>query len=275
MADGVKKASKAFELDAKIMADINNDHNSTNSLFNHVIFFIHGVENDGTIPNTLVKSLNKHLSNCVIKPLSYGSLPYYRCIFNKQRKKVVSDFLQDNKAIIESSDYSNIEVSFICHSCGTQIFSEIISNLSIPFLKYIIFCGSIVNRKYDFNKNIFFINKNSKVINECGSKDCIPSIAASITRNDLFDSSGSSKGFTSGLQRVHDRHHNCGHNDFFKEDFIKRFWVPIFEDNDIVLNSNYQPNKRISAFHKIVERINLYHLWKIILLLIIGFWWLC
>jgi len=266
MGDNVNKASEAFVLDAKIMAKINNSHNSTNSLFNHVIFFIHGVENDGTIPNTLVKSLEKNLSNCIVKPLSYGSLYYYNCISNNKRKKAISMFLRDNRAIIENL---NIEVSFICHSCGTQIFSEIISNLKIPSLKYIIFCGSIVNRRYDFNKNIFSSNKNAQLINECGGKDYIPSIAASITHKNLFNSSGSSKGFTSGLSNVLDRHHNCGHNDFFKEEFIERFWVPIFENNHIVYDSDYKPNKKRAILHKWIERINLHRSWLIILLLIV------
>ncbi len=263
MGDSVKKASEAFALDAKIMAEINNSHNSINSLFNHVIFFIHGVENDGTIPNTLVKSLEKNLSNCIVKPLSYGSLYYPNCISSNKRKKVISRFLRDNRVVIENL---NIKVSFICHSCGTQIFSEIISNLRIPFLKHVIFCGSIVNRRYDFNKNIFSSNKNAQLINECGSKDYIPSIAASITHKNLFDSSGSSKGFTSGLSNVIDRHHNCGHNDFFKEEFIERFWVPIFESNHIVYDSDYKPNRKRAILQKWIERINLHRSWSIILL---------
>ncbi len=268
MGDNIKKASEAFVLDAKIMAKINNSHDSINPLFNHVIFFIHGVENDGTIPNTLVKFLEKKLSNCIVRPLSYGSLYYYNCISSNKRKEVVSRFLRDNREIIENL---NIEVSFICHSCGTQIFSEIISNLRIPFLKYIIFCGSIVNRGYDFNKNIFSSNKGAKLINECGGKDYIPSIAASITHGNLFDSSGSSKGFTSGLSNVLDRHHNCRHNDFFKKEFIERFWVPVFENNHIVYDSDYKSNKKMATFHKWIERINLYYSWPVILLLVVFF----
>ena len=251
----MKMNSLILEIRKVLLRDKEKLKNSKKT-YNHLICLIHGIEDNGKNQRNTAQYINNNTSSCMAKPVSYGAIYPWTCLFPQLRKKKIDLLVSRIKKEIEKASRSGKKISFICHSCGTQIFSEIISDLNIKKLETVIFCGSVINRDYDFNE-IFNKNPHAKVINECGVKDLIPSLASSATSKDGLGSTGAIKGFSSLNPSVTDRVHNTFHSSYFRDDFIEKYWIPLFEQNKIVRGEGVK-SELWANLHLWLERFNLY-----------------
>ena len=65
-------------------------------------------------------------------------------------------------------------------------------------------------------------------MNECGTRDAWPLLAQMTTWG--YGESGT---FGFGHAAVRDRFHDLGHSEFFTEEFVKEWWVPLFRDGEV------------------------------------------
>ncbi len=124
--------------------------------------------------------------------------------------------------------YPNARVSFLAHSFGSYIVSEILKREFAFKAHLVVFCGSIV--KYDFPFEQISGRFTAPLVNEVGTKDPLPALAESVTWG--YGAAGT---FGFRTPRVQDRWHvGFGHSDFFTPAFFKEFWQPFFENGTIM-----------------------------------------
>jgi hypothetical protein len=95
--------------------------------------------------------------------------------------------------------------------------------------------------RYDFE----YISRkvHGKLVNDAGARDMWPVLAK-------FGSWGYGPSGTFGFQSalIEDRFHNYSHSDFFNQEFVRKFWLPIFSREEVV-RSTYErkPSWRTST----------------------------
>lgn len=120
------------------------------------------------------------------------------------------------------------KISFIAHSFGTFVLSEIMRRRFNFRAHRIIFCGSVA--RYESALEQVANRFDPPLLNEVGTRDMWPAIAQSATFG--YGSAGSY-----GFKRPYARdrwHHGAGHGFFLNSDFCERFWVPFLETGKIV-----------------------------------------
>jgi hypothetical protein len=192
----------------------------------HVVILVHGIRTEAAWQITLRSELEK----CGVKVelTNYGYFDAVRFLLpvrwvRERAIKRVWTLIRDVRKM-----YPGAQISFLAHSFGTFIVSQILIREFDFKAHRIVFCGSIV--RYDFPFHEVSERFTSPLVNDVGSADYWPAIAESVTWG--YGSAG-----TYGFRgpRVMDRWHNkFSHSKFLTSDFCSRFWVPFFHDGKIV-----------------------------------------
>jgi Putative serine esterase (DUF676) len=117
------------------------------------------------------------------------------------------------------------KMSVISHSFGTYIVSVILTTPEFSWYR-VIFCGSVLRN--DFNFDPAEKQFDAPLLNEVGTRDFLPALAASAGWD--YGSVGSN-----GLNHplvVTRWHKDHKHSDFLTADFCKAFWVPFLQSQE-------------------------------------------
>ncbi|WP_156800056.1 hypothetical protein [Novosphingobium resinovorum] len=137
-------------------------------------------------------------------------------------KKTLKDLL--DAARVAKSTGSKLTV--IAHSYGTHAIHEILAENPAIDIDNLILCGAIKGQECNWQA-VQRASVKGTLINDYGTKDVWPVIAASITW-------GYGNGGTYGIGHpFDDRRHPFSHSDFFDEDFVRKFWLPFFQSGTV------------------------------------------
>ena len=187
-----------------------------------VVILIHGIRTEAAWQSRVASILEQEAHATVI-PLKYGYLDAIRfwCPFAVCRNGPIERLRKEIEGIRQN--YPDCRFVVIAHSFGTYALSRIL--LENPFFTFdrIILCGSIIRQNFDWRRveNQILAPEKPAIINECGRHDIWPVVAKSISWD--YGPSGT-YGF--GSYNVRDRFHPFRHSDFFRNDFVRRCWVP-------------------------------------------------
>jgi pimeloyl-ACP methyl ester carboxylesterase len=159
---------------------------------------------------------------------NYGRFDLVRFLFPGSifRKSVVDEIVRQIRGI--RSLTGDARCSVVAHSFGTFIIASILRDHTDIEFQRIIFCGSVVRHWFRFED--YRSRFETPVVNEVGTKDVWPVLAATVTTG--YGSAG-----TYGFRRprVRDRWHNGKtHSAFLEPKFCLDFWVPFLRDGTIV-----------------------------------------
>ena len=197
----------------------------------HVVFLIHGMRTQAEWARKAANILDSDPSITVAKPIRYGFFDIFRFLapghlFRQKPIDRIKKFIRQ-----ERSDGST-DLSVIAHSFGTYIIGKILEQESDIKLYRLILCGSILSDDFEWDKlENQLLSKNSErlyVVNDCGNQDKWPVFAKFVTFG-----YGSSGRFGFGDPLVRDRYFDEGHSGYFKESFIKKYWLPYLVDGTI------------------------------------------
>jgi len=192
----------------------------------HLVILIHGINTRalwfGTVAPTLAKA------GFTVSTIGYGRFGILRFLlpiaaFRRAAAERVSKKIRGAMEI-----HKPRKVSVIAHSFGSYIVARILETEFDRHWDRIIFCGSVVRE--DFPLEQYLARFQPPILNEIGTRDVWPAIAAAVTWG--YGSVGS-HGFQSPA--VSERWHSeFAHSDFLTPAFCTKFWVPFLRDGTVV-----------------------------------------
>lgn len=192
-----------------------------------VVVLVHGIRTYASWMNQIAPSLEA--AGFAVERTNYGRLDLFRFLIPiPWLRKYAIRHVQTDVRTIRKKHPEPAQISFIAHSFGTFIVAEILKD-GFDFKAHrIVFCGSIVHRRFPFEQ--IMERFEDPVVNDVGAKDVLPALAESVTWG--YSSSG-----THGFNRpnVQDRlHDDLVHSDFLRPEFCKRYWIPFLKNGTIV-----------------------------------------
>jgi hypothetical protein len=115
----------------------------------------------------------------------------------------------------------------IAHSFGTYTIASLLKRENDIDLHNLVLCGSVLPINFDFGSIARKVK--NLCINDACTRDIWPVIAKILSFG--YGESGT-YGFYQALCR--DRFHDFRHSDFFNEEFIRTYWMPIFASGILV-----------------------------------------
>jgi hypothetical protein len=196
-----------------------------------VVLLIHGIRTRAWWQGP-VKALIEEDSGATVIPLKYDYFDLLRfwCPFGICRQGPIGRLHKDLRNTI--NQFKGWHISAIAHSYGTFALSRILIEHDDIELDRIILCGSIIPNAFPWSRiqnQIKGKPMREAVLNECGTKDIWPVLAASTTWG--YGNSGT-YGF--GSVQVTDRIHEMPHSGYFEKDFVKKFWAPFLASGKII-----------------------------------------
>ncbi len=226
-----------------------------------VILLVHGIRTYAEW-QPMVRRVLEEIPGTLVVPLKYEWfdafrfwLPYFRTgeLENIHRK------IRDAFA-----EYRDVPISIIAHSFGTHAIGELLKDDPQFRIQRLVLCGSILPRSFKWD--LYRLKVESEVINDRGSKDIWPVLARSSSWG--YGDSGT-HGF--GAVKVHDRAHNFRHSDYFKESFVREFWLPWFQSGTLI-ESEWDEKEPPSSWWRVM--ISLVPLkWILVILLLSPVAW--
>jgi pimeloyl-ACP methyl ester carboxylesterase len=202
----------------------------SNDVQKTLVVLVHGIRTAASW-QSMVASVVESETSAIVVPLKYGYFDLLRflCPFKICRAAPIERLRKQIDGIREQ--FTNHRLVVIAHSFGTYAFAQIL--LENPFFKFdrIVMCGSVIPEDYDWDRIRNQIQSNVKrnaILNDCSARDVWPLIAKSITWG--YGATGT---FGFGDYNVRDRFHNVTHSEYFKADFVRRYWVSIVKDEPI------------------------------------------
>jgi pimeloyl-ACP methyl ester carboxylesterase len=154
--------------------------------------------------------------------MSCGSYSPHHLLAGRVINEVTKQ-IRHTRRINGDADYS-----IVAHSFGTFIVAKILKDHTDLEFTRIIFCGSVVPRKFPLGN--YPKNFRGPLINEVGTRDFCPVMAEVVTFG--YGSSG-----TYGFRRpsVRDRWHNSkAHSDFLNKEFCAKYWIPLLRNGEVI-----------------------------------------
>lgn len=191
----------------------------------HIVVLIHGIRTHAVWQERLAQKLTSD-ANLETFPIGYGFFDILSFWFPfLTRRGPINRVLRELRTL--RIQHSNSDISVVAHSFGTYIMSQILSDETDIRLHRLQLCGSIIPLKYRWDKVTSRIN--GVVINDAGTRDYWPVIASLISWG--YGPSGT---FGFKTASVRDRFHNCGHSDFFSDEQMDTYWLPLLIDGQLV-----------------------------------------
>jgi hypothetical protein len=194
----------------------------------HVIILLHGIRTRAFWYD-LVRPILSEIDGIVVKPLGYDYFSAFRLVFPFFRHGPANKIAENIRAIEAGLQRQNkrVRLSVIAHSFGTYTIASILQRTADIDLHHLVLCGSVLPKGLDFGNLGRKIH--GRLVNDAGSKDIWPVMAKIATFG--YGPSGTF-GFENGT--IEDRYHDFTHSDFFAEAFIREYWFPIFEREELV-----------------------------------------
>jgi pimeloyl-ACP methyl ester carboxylesterase len=198
-----------------------------------VVILIHGIRTRAFWYD-VVQPILSEIEGIVVKPLGYDYFSVVRLIFPFLRKGPARKIAEDIRDIKARYDQQNrrVRLSVVAHSFGTYTIASLLRQTRDIDLHHLVLCGSVLPNNFDFDSISRKIH--GKFVNDAGARDAWPVLAKIASFG--YGVSGTF-GFQSGL--IEDRFHDFAHSDFFNKEFIRQYWFPIFDRNEVV-HSAYQ-----------------------------------
>lgn len=191
----------------------------------NIVVLIHGILTHAVWQERLAQRLTTE-ADIEAFPIGYGFLDVLRFWFPfLTRQGPINKVTRELRTLRTS--YPNAKISVVAHSFGTYIMAQILSEETDIQINRLQLCGSIVPEKYRWDKVSSRIS--GKVINDAGTRDYWPVMASLLSWG--YGASG-----TFGFKTipVKDRFFNCGHSDFFTDEHMVKYWVPLLIDGQVV-----------------------------------------
>lgn len=210
----------------------------------HAVFMVHGIRTEKAWFDSVadvLKAEDRQLAPCkggyddyfdglrFLWPAGHFREPAIRCVQGK-----LNSVLADKRIR---------RVSIIAHSFGTYIVGEMIKRDPRLKVHRLILCGSVLPSDFDWVKHREQVDALgdadhpiSHVINDCGWRDVWPVLAKSATWG-----YGAAGRYGFNTPPVVDRFHALGHSDFFDDDFVRKYWVPVLARGAVVLHKARRP----------------------------------
>jgi hypothetical protein len=192
----------------------------------HTVILVHGIRTTALWQSSVRAALEQQGFSVALT--NYGRFDLFRFLCPGQffRRRVVEEIARQLR---HATRDAGGKCSVVAHSFGTFIIACILRDHTDIEFSRIIFCGSVVRHWFRFED--YRGRFEAPVINEVGTKDVLPVLAATTTTG--YGSAG-----TFGFRRpggVRDRWHNgVDHSAFLKPKFCRDFWVPYLRDGTIV-----------------------------------------
>jgi hypothetical protein len=186
-----------------------------------VVLLIHGIRTQADW-GPMVRSKLEVPGQIEVIPIKYGYFDAFRFWFPfwTRYKPMERVYVQIRVALLKyRRAYPNAKLSIIAQSFGTYVVGEIMKRDFKLQIHRLILCGSVLPR--DFPWHQIPGRYDEKVVNECGKSDIWPVLAQSCSWG--YGASGT-HGF--GVVLVKDRFHEGGHGQYFKPEFVEKYWEP-------------------------------------------------
>lgn len=213
----------------------------------HLVVLIHGIRTHAVWQESLASKLDS-IGSIETFPIGYGFLEVLSFLLpGKTREDPIARVARELRTLREK--YGNAKISVVAHSFGTYIISRILSEETDIGIYRLQLCGSIIPEKYRWDKVSYRIS--GVVVNDAGTRDYWPVMASISTWG--YGATG-----TFGFKKasVKDRFHNCGHSDFFNDEHMDKYWVPLLVDGQVV-PSTWTPSRRFSWPISLLNRLPL------------------
>jgi pimeloyl-ACP methyl ester carboxylesterase len=217
--------------------------------YTHVIVLLHGIRTRAFWFDVAVPILGG-VDRVEVRPLGYGYYNLFRFLFPFGRGGPQRTILAKIRNIKEEYRRrgDRIKLSVIAHSFGTYTIVSILMNEDDLDLENLILCGSVLpvdSRLGSIARKIQNVR-----LNDVGAKDIWPVLAK-------ISSFGYGESGTFGFlgDVFVDRFHNLSHSDFFTEEFIRKFWLPIFTGNHVEPSGYIRETKRDSRLPMILSML--------------------
>ncbi len=191
----------------------------------HIVALVHGIRTEAAW-GELVKSVLEEHTGVTVEILRYGYFDVFRFLFPFGTRRSAIKEIQEKLQAIQFYNRDS-ELSIIAHSFGTYIVASILRREPFFRAKRIVFCGSVVRRRFRWADVAHKIAA-EKVLNDCGTKDIWPILAHAATFG--YGPTGT---FGFGDPKVRDRFHALTHGDYFNTEFVEEYWVPYVGSGEI------------------------------------------
>lgn len=191
----------------------------------NIIVLIHGINTHAVWQERLADTLNNE-ENIEVFPIGYGYFDVIKFLIPVvTRQSPINKVTRELRAL--KTKYPDAHFSIVAHSFGTYIMSKILAEETDIQIHRMQLCGSIIPEKYRWDKVTSRIT--GVIINDAGTKDLWPVLAT-------LASWGYGPSGTFGFKTidVRDRFHDCGHSDFFTEEHMEKYWIPLLTDGQVV-----------------------------------------
>lgn len=183
-----------------------------------IIVAVHGIRTHAEWTTKLSNLLNIE-TDYQLWPLNYWPFDaidlFLPLPFWKKRRDKLRDLL------LEAAS-TGAEVSVIAHSFGTFLIINVLKANPHIKLEKLILCGSIL-RSEDLSLSIRR-QVRDQVVNDCGIKDVWPCLA------EMLSASYQATGVRGFGAPIVDRFHSTRHSDYFDEEFMLQYWIPLFKE---------------------------------------------
>jgi hypothetical protein len=189
-----------------------------------IVVLIHGILSHAVWQERLVHLLSEAEIDAYAIGFGYlDLLKFWSPFFT--RKSSINRVLRELRAL--RVKHPTADISVVAHSYGTHVVSRILDEETDIRIHRLQLCGSILPQTYRWDKALSRIT--GTVINDVGTRDIWPVIATLVSWG--YGASGT---FGFKTISVTDRFHRCGHNDFFTDEHVKKYWLPFLVYGEVV-----------------------------------------
>lgn len=236
---------------------------------------VHGIRTKGSWQEELKKIVESKVDTVEFHSYKYGYFTVISFFIPFLRSIKLKHFAKELISIRDRSN-ENKEMMFFCHSFGTYIVVKGINDYLLKKgeklnIKLIVLAGSVLPSNFDFK--MILDKTNTRVVNDCGSDDCILFMSEGLVPNTGM--AGRIGFYGLNNNRFVNRYFKGGHSHYFEksEHFMEKYWLPLVgnpESIDIIDNrednspANILIEKSISMYGKVKELVYLTALTSVI-----------
>lgn len=190
---------------------------ATTGTISHVVILLHGIRTQGPWLEK-VASVLRRTPELEAFPLRYGYFDILRFLFPFGTRSGPAKNVEQNIRMIRMQ-HPNATVSVIAHSFGTYTIGRVLYDHPDIRLDRLVLCGSVLPESFPWARISEQVR--SRVLNECGTRDVWPLVAAGVTWG--YGPTGT---FGFGNFKVRDRFQPVPHSGFFDAGFVQDYWMP-------------------------------------------------